>query len=620
MRRSVFAPVIVLGIVLVAAKTVLVWKKLKNHPLLFFTISAEDILAIILAGIFAAVLLRGTSRWKKLNRATAASLIVLGTIAAVFAVVNIAIVHTLGYPLNARMLALAGRFTDLRSSMLEQASVGLIAGMIVAPLMFLIASHRRFRLVPSRKMFAGLLVLAGTWIAVGLVLRARAEPGAWEVRAGHNPHREILQTLAERLLFDRRVELVGPFPPAYLDDFKPAADRTVPALPPQFSPPPRNVIMVVLESTAAQYLSLYGSKFDTTPNLLAESSHALVFDHFYSHVGYTYCARMPLFFSVYPGLPWSYCYPDTRPIQPALPAILKSRGCRTALFTAADPEYDQLKYIAGDAGLSEIYGPEELGGRLASSWGTEDGILIDGLIKWIGADKSSKPFYAIAWTDQTHHPYTLSADTTPVEFVPPDSAPHAAEFNRYLNAVRQADHHLGRLFQSLRERHLENDTLVIITGDHGEAFGDLHDVMGHGGGIYEENLRVPMMFWNPRMFPTGQRVAKVGGHVDINPTIAHILGITPPSHWQGVSLLSPDHPGRAYLLADRSDYEFAVTDGRYKYALYQTDGFERLFDLQNDPTEQHDVLAQHRQLGGEMRSRISAFVHAEEAFLKPAHR
>jgi arylsulfatase A-like enzyme len=616
MRRSIFLPTAVLGLVFIVAKAVLVWKKLPNHPLLFFTISAEDVLTVCLAGLAASVLLAATSRWKRLHRVTGITAVILGSIAAIFAVANIAIVHTLGYPLNARMLALAGRFTDLRSSMFEQASVGLVAGMVAAPLVFILASLWRFRIAPSRKIVAGIMALAICWISFGLVLRARAEPGAWEIRAGHNPHREFLGTLASRLLFDRRVELVGPYPAADMDDFKPAADRALPPLP-RFSPPPRNVIMVVLESTAAQYLSLYGASFDTTPNLVAESAHGMIFDRFYSHVGYTYCARMPLFFSVYPGLPWCYCYPDTRPIQPALPALLAQRGWRTALFTAADPEYDQLKYIAADAGLKEIFGPEELGGRMASSWGTEDGILIDGLIKWIDADKSHKPFYAIAWTDQTHHPYTLSADTKPIEFVKADSMAHAEEFNRYLNAIRQADRHLGRLFQALRDRHLADDTLVVITGDHGEAFGDLHDVMGHGGGIYQENLRVPMMLWNPRLFPAGQRSQTPGGHVDINPTLAHLLGIAPPAHWQGASLFSPDHPNRVYLLADRSDYEFAVTDGRYKYALYQTDGFEKLFDLENDPHEQHDILSVHGDLTAEMRQRVSAFVHSEELFLKP---
>ena len=620
MRRSVFVPTAVLGVIFVVAKTFLVWKRLKNHPLLVFTISAEDVLAVLMAGLLAGGLLKLTSQRARLYRGIAIALAVFGAIAAMFAVANIAIIHALGYPLNARMLALAGRFTDLRSSMLAQSSPGLIGGMIAAPLVFLLASLPRLRALPSRKVVAMVILLACGWITTGFVLRAQSEPGAWELRAGHNPHREFLGTLAGRLLFDRRVELVGPFPAGNLDDFKPALARTRPALPQFTAPPPRNVIMIVLESTAAQYLSLYGARFDTTPHLIAESAHAMVFDRFYAHMGYTCCSRMPLLFSVYPGLPWTYCYPNTRPIQPALGALLKQRGWRTAFLSAADPEYDELKYIAADAGLNEIFGPDELGGRMASSWGTEDGILIDGLIKWIDADKTSKPFYAVAWTDQTHHPYTLSADTTPVEFLAPNSIPHAEEMNRYLNAIRQADRHIGRLFDALRARNLADDTLVIITGDHGEAFGELHDVMGHGGGVYQENLRVPMLLCNPKLFPTGSHVQQVGGHVDINPTIAHLLGISPPANWQGASLLGPDHPGRVYMLADRSDYQFAVTDGRFKYALHETDGFEMLYDLEKDPQEQHDVSAAHREISAEMRSRISAFVHAEELYLKPPHR
>ena len=616
MRRSVFLPTAVLGVILVAAKTVLVWKKLRNHPLLIFSISAEDVLAVVLIGFLAAAVLALTARRERLHRGVGIALVILGAVAAAYAVANIAIIHALGYPLNARMLALVGRFTDLRSSVVAQASAGLMTGMIVAPLVFVVASLARFRMTPPRLVVGVAMVIAAGWIGCGMVLRSHAEPGAWELRVGHNPHREFLGTLAGRYLFDRRVELVGAFPAADLDDFKPAVERQRPPLP-QYSPAPRNVIMIVLESTAAQYLSLYGARFDTTPHLIAESAHAMVFDRFYAHVGYTYCSRMPLFFSVYPGLPWMYCYPDTRPIQPALPAILKERGWRTTLFTAADPDYDQLAYIAHDAGLEEVFGPAELGGRMASSWGTEDGILVDGLIRWIDADKTGRPFYAIAWTDQTHDPYTLSAGTKPLEFLNAGSAPHAEEMNRYLNAVRQADEHVGRLFDALRARHLADDTLVVITGDHGEAFGDLHDVMGHGGGVYQENLRVPMLLCNPRLFPTGRHVQQVGGHVDINPTIAHLLGITPPPHWQGASLLSPDHPGRVYLLADRSDYQFAVTDGRYKYALHETDGFERLYDLEQDPLEQRDVSATHRDIAGKMRRRISAFVHAEELYLKP---
>jgi arylsulfatase A-like enzyme len=375
------------------------------------------------------------------------------------------------------------------------------------------------------------------------------------------------------------------------------------------------VILVVLESTAAKYQSLYGAPYDTTPNLLAESRHAMVFDRIYAQIGYTFATRTTLLYSIYAGLPWAYSPLYHQAMPPGLGEIMKARGCRTAFFSGCDPEWDSVRYIVQDAGFSKVFGPAELGGPMVSSWGTEDGALIDGLIKWIDADRS-RPFFAIAWTDQTHDPYTLSPDIVPVDFVKDADLPYAQSFNRYLNAVHQADHHLGRLFQALRDRNLADDTLVIITGDHGEAFGYPHEVMGHGGGLYEENLRVPLMLWNPRLFPTGERVERVGGHIDLCPTLAQILGIEPPPNWQGASLFSPDHPNRAYFLADLSGYIFGMTDSRYKYMYYFTDGHQRLYDLQQDPLEQHDLSSQHPEVAAPMRARVSAFVHAEEQFQK----
>jgi arylsulfatase A-like enzyme len=192
---------------------------------------------------------------------------------------------------------------------------------------------------------------------------------------------------------------------------------------------------------------------------------------------------------------------------------------------------------------------------------------------------------------------------------------HGDMFNRYLAALRQADHHLGRLFAALRARGLADDTLVVITGDHGEAFGEPHDVVSHGNGLYDECQRVPMILWNPRLFPGGRRDARVGAHVDINPTIAHLLNVTPASNWQGASLFSPDHPGRAYMMVDLSGYQFAVADAGHKYILHATAGFDRLFDLKADPLEQRDIARAQPQRAAELRSRISAFVHAEERYL-----
>jgi arylsulfatase A-like enzyme len=619
-RRPVFLPTLLLAIIFVAAKGVLVWRQFEAGPYFstLVAVSAEDILFALALGGLAAVALRVTANRPRWQRASWYTFLGLCGLAGVYAVANVGVMRTLGYPLNARMFALAGRVKDLRSSLTEHCDVGLVIGMSAAVVVFMAASHRRLHLSPGRKSRVALAAVAVLWMVGGLVLRAQPLPDSWVRRAGKSPHREMLMSLASRLLFDRRAELVTPFPESYLDDFKPAAQRRRPALP-QFAPPPRNVLMIVLESTAAKYMSLYGARYDTTPNMVTESSHAIVFDHAYAHVGYTFCSRMPLLYSAYPGLPWAFSPLAGQTMPKGLGMLMKERGARTAFFSAADPEWDSLLYVAQDAGLDDVRGPAELGGRMASSWGTEDGIIIDGLIRWIDADRS-RPFFAIAWTDQTHDPYTLAADTKPIDFLGAAKPPYAENLNRYLNAVRQADRHLGRLFAALRERGLADDTLVVITGDHGEAFGDPHDVIGHGGGLFEENLRVPLMFWNPRLFPTGQRSPQVGGHVDINPTLAHMLGVEPPPNWQGASLFSPDHPGRVYLLADLAGYQFGVTDGHYKYIYHFSDAYERLYDLTQDGDERRDLSSEHPEIAQQVRARVSAFVHAEEEFQKAAVR
>ena len=93
--------------------------------------------------------------------------------------------------------------------------------------------------------------------------------------------------------------------------------------------PPKNVIVIVLESVGTKYMSLYGSSCNTTPALVEEAAHALVFENFYAHVPYTFCSFMALNFSIYPGMPWCYAPGETfardgpRPLPQTLASVLK---------------------------------------------------------------------------------------------------------------------------------------------------------------------------------------------------------------------------------------------------------------------------------------------------------
>ena len=109
----------------------------------------------------------------------------------------------------------------------------------------------------------------------------------------------------------------------------------------------------------------------------------MVFDRFHAHVGYTFCEMMPIVYSTYPGLPWMYRPRGDRPMPTGLPELLRRRGYRTGYVTAADPSWGGMDHMARQAGVVDVLGPHELGGPMLTSFGTHDGVMVDGLIKWI---------------------------------------------------------------------------------------------------------------------------------------------------------------------------------------------------------------------------------------------
>jgi arylsulfatase A-like enzyme len=220
-----------------------------------------------------------------------------------------------------------------------------------------------------------------------------------------------------------------------------------------------------------------------------------------------------------------------------------------------------------------------------------------------------KPFYILAWTRATHHPYEPTEGMEEIDFFgagpkPPDDW----DLGRYLNTMHEVDKQLGRLFDELRRRQLDQDTLVVVTGDHGEAFGWPHQIWGHSYQVYQENVHVPLMVWNPRLYPTGRRQTQIGGHIDLAPTLADMLGLPAAESWQGRSLFDPTHPGRAYFYGAMESYIFGVRQGQWKYILNATDGLEELYNLSADPLEQKNVIGHNLALGRELRQRVSAWV------------
>jgi len=578
--------------------------------------SHQDVLFALGFFVAAEIALAAASRWPRAERVVYRAVVGLGTACVVYAVASVQIFAYLRSPLTYPLLYLAGDMGAMRSSLGSFLSPAIVAAFVAAPILYLLGVWSASRVLPvprtRRSVLAQLLGIG--LLAAGVLYGHQEAEGRWSDRDDRlialNPHWVLAASCAREILGGQVLAGNEPFPHEFLQDFdgpaKPGTRARVAA-----GARPKNVILVILESTGTRYLSLYGSRYETTPVLRAEARHAVVFDDFYCHVGMSANAMAAITLSLFPYMTWreyTVEYPDFP--GKSLADLLKARGYRTAFMHSGDLQYAGGGAFLRNRGFDVILDAGDLGCHTdLSSWGCEDRFLVDGLLQWIDRDCES-PFLVVAWTAQSHHPYEPSPGRPFVDFfqggpLPPDDY----DLGRYLNTLVEVDAQIGRILDGLRERSLTEETLVVITGDHGEAFGDPHRTWGHGARLYEENVRVPLMLWNPRLFPRGGRSPTVGSHVDLNPTVADLLDLPPPGTWHGRSLFDRLRPPRAYFYAANDDYLLGVREGDWKYIYNGTAGREELYDLSADPDEQRNVAGQQPERGRRLRQRLAAWKH-----------
>ncbi len=166
----------------------------------------------------------------------------------------------------------------------------------------------------------------------------------------------------------------------------------------------------------------------------------------------------------------------------------------------------------------------------------------------------------------------------------------------------------------MRAANLGDNTLIVVVGDHGQAFGYPHDTYLQGRTVYEEDVHVPLLFWLPQRYRTPVHSPVVGGHVDLAPTIAELAGIPAAADWQGSSLFDPRHPPRAYFYVAQDEFKLGVREDHCEIrSLVQParPAPRRRCDLDPDPAEQQNVAAeQPGRLFAYCRQRLAAWAEA----------
>ena len=390
-----------------------------------------------------------------------------------------------------------------------------------------------------------------------------------------------------------------------------------------------NVLLIILDTVRAASLGLYGYHRDTSPQLDAWAQSGVVFDRATVTAPWTLPSHASLFTGQYnfaAGTAFG------RPLDdrfPTLAEVFGSHGYATAAFVAnlsfatratglarGFDRYDDLPFTPGMfahsywilRGFSRRIAA--LPGRQYWAEAKRAAQVTDDFLGWLER-RPDRPFFVFLNYFDAHDPYEppepfrTMYGPAPDHELSDDEVYTIAELGPWINAydgaIRYIDGELGRLLTALAAAGLRENTLIVVTSDHGEMFGE-HGQIQHTNGVYMPVLHVPLALAFPGVIPAGARVPTAVSLRDLPATILAAAGL-PQSSIGGHALTGLWSEGAAVtspLLAELdldhreilSDGHIAsLLDGPWHYIAHPG-GVEELYHLENDPAEAHDLARQ----------------------------
>jgi arylsulfatase A-like enzyme/Flp pilus assembly protein TadD len=380
-----------------------------------------------------------------------------------------------------------------------------------------------------------------------------------------------------------------------------------------------SLLVVTLDTTRVDAVGLYGGPGDVTPNLDALGREGIVFEECYTPVPLT----LPAHASLFTGRdPVAHLVRNNGTYvlganERTMAELFRDRGFRTAAVVAS---FTVASKFGLDRGF-ETYDEDFESDSAFLNFQTEIAAdrVADKFVAWLDR-KPDGPFCAWVHFYDPHSPYRAHPDLA--------APPAASNWDLYLGEVRYMDRHLGRLVEALRARGLGDDTVIVVAGDHGEAFGE-HGEYGHGIFCYEESLRVPLVVHNRRLFPSARTVASRASLIDVLPTALDLFGIEAPDAVQGRSLrpalegrpLEPRDPLYFESLFGAEENNWApltgLIAGRLKYISLPD---PELYDLGSDRAEGRNLAAERPEEARAMDRRLGEFVRRTASALRAERR
>jgi arylsulfatase A-like enzyme len=272
-------------------------------------------------------------------------------------------------------------------------------------------------------------------------------------------------------------------------------------------------------------------------------------------------------------------------------------------------------------------------------------------VEWLAQRREpGRPFFLFIHYFDPHSPYAApephgsSFDATLAE---PSQLQSVVA--RYDGEILFTDASIGALLDALDELQLAENTIVIVSANHGEGLMQ-HGYMLHGIGVYEEEVRVPLLLRWPAVIRGGRAISEPVALVDLMPTVAALAGFEPAEGLFGGQSLAAALLGGPPLASRRPVYlqrrrfaaalvrpvlidtledgrevppvavkgeQFALRTGAWKYILAPDEGSRELFDLVNDPGERENLFAEHPERSARLHAQLERWIDAQRGARTP---
>lgn len=367
--------------------------------------------------------------------------------------------------------------------------------------------------------------------------------------------------------------------------------------------PPGLIVVISIDTLRADRMPIYGYAAGRTPAIDAFAKDAVTFDRAYAHAPQT----LPSHASMFTGqLPFAHAVRDNLGFtlsQDAvtLPEVLSQAGYTTGGFVSSFVLRAETGIHQGFATYDAQF-PAAASDRSPGQVQRPGVQTLEATDRWLDTLTDTRAF-AFFHIYEPHKPYAPPASYQGL----PDP---------YDGEVAYSDEIVGRLLASLKRRGWYDNATIVITADHGEGLGD-HGEEEHGLFLYDEVMRVPLLIKLPGNQGGGERRREPVQHIDLVPTLTMMAKAETPAGLQGRNLLpllegsGTIAPQGIYAEALYARYHFgwseltSLTDERYRYIRAPR---EELYDLELDPGERTNLIADRAPAAAALRSALATLV------------